>query len=213
MQSRRFSAQRTTSSRMSPKTTPRLRRGFKSEADQWARDFRNELGLRLDDPLSPWVLAEHLAIPLHRLRELRQQLPEEVAFLTNSGAKEFSAATLFFETRRRIIHNDGHHPRRQASDIAHELAHAILGHPPTPPLSDDGCRNFDPELEAEANWLGPALLISREAALAIVQRGLSLEAAGEEYGVSKPVVRMRVNLTGAKRIVARARATRRMRQP
>jgi hypothetical protein len=34
-----------------------LRRGFKSEANDIAREIRGELGLKLVDPLDPWRLA------------------------------------------------------------------------------------------------------------------------------------------------------------
>ena len=40
-----------------------LRRGFKTEANDIAREIRQELGLGLADPLDPWVLAAQLEIP------------------------------------------------------------------------------------------------------------------------------------------------------
>ena len=184
-----------------------LRRGFKTEADTLAKELRTELGLSPAAPLSPWKLADYLSIPLFPLSELRSFIPKDVSYLMNSGSSQFSAATIFFGTRRRIIFNDAHHTRRQASDIAHELAHGLLGHPPGPPLSDEGCRNFDPRLEAEANWLGPALLISKEAALEILRKGLSLEAAARTYGVSQQVVQMRLNVTGAKKNLGPSRSS------
>ncbi len=139
------------------------------------------------------------------LSDLEKIVPDDVAHLQNGGRSEFYAATVFRGVSRTIVFNDAHHPLRQTSDIAHELAHGILAHPPTPPISEFGCRNFDAQLEAEANWLGPALLVSREAALLIARQGLSLDKASKRYGVSKPVVRMRLNVTGARRIVERTR--------
>jgi hypothetical protein len=47
-----------------------LRRGFKTESNERAREFRVELGLAPHAPLSPWALASHLGIPLMRLSEL-----------------------------------------------------------------------------------------------------------------------------------------------
>ncbi len=181
----------------------RLKRGFKTEANEYAREFRRELGLPARAPLCPFALAEHLAIPVAPLSQFGHRAPESVAFLRNSGPDEFYAATVFAGTKRLIIYNDVHHPLRQRSDIAHELAHGILGHPPSPPLSDEGCRNFDPQLEDEANWLGPSLLISEEAALWIARKGLSLDEASALYEVSRPVVRMRLNVTGARKRVQR----------
>ena len=173
------------------------RRGFKKEADEYALEFRSELGLAQTSPICPWKLAAHLRIPVLTLSDLEHLLPEEVGHLRDGGSKDFSAATVFDGPRRQILLNDGHSPVRQASDLAHELAHGILGHPATPPLSESGCRNFNRELEDEANWLGPALLVSKQAAFAIAFRGTTVEAAARSFRVSRPVFQMRLNVTGA----------------
>jgi len=57
-------------------------------------------------------------------------------------------------------------------------------------------------MEDEANWLGPALLISDEAALLIVKRQYSLEQASDLYQASVEVVRFRLNVCGAFRRAA-----------
>lgn len=184
---------------------PTYRRGFKTEVNQLSKELRQELKLHAEAPLSPWKLADHLSIPLIRLSDHRQRIPDEVAFFEGEGRKDFSAATVFCGTKRAIIYNDSHHRSRQASDIAHELAHGLLQHPPAPPLSDEGCRNFDAALEAEANWLGPALLVSEEAAMSIARRGISVTEAAEEYEVSTKIIQMRLNVTAAGIRVARRR--------
>ena len=53
-----------------------------------------------------------------------------------------------------------------------------------PILDDLGCRHFDKDLEEQANWLGPALLISEEAALHIARQGWTVEQAAVEYEVT-----------------------------
>lgn len=186
----------------------RLRRGFKTEAEGYALDFRNELGLRDNAPLCPRRLAEHLEIPLVPLSSYRQEIPGAISILSGEEISAFSAVTVFIRSRRIIAFNDFHHPNRQASDISHELAHAILGHPPTPPLSEAGCRNFDLVLEEEANWLGQTLLIPRPAAIRVARLGLSLTDAANEYKVSEPLMRMRLHVTGAYLVVSRMQARR-----
>lgn len=64
--------------------------------------------------------------------------------------------------------------------------------------------------EEEANWLGPALLVSEEAALYIVEQQLTLDAAVSIYAVSRDVITMRIGVTGAQRRMQRrwARASR-----
>lgn len=178
------------------------RRGFKTEANEYSREFREELGLRAVDPLCPWALAEHLAIPVIGLSDLRGDEPEKVHHLMHIDSRCFSAATVFRGTKRMIVLNDSHSEGRQASDMSHELAHGILGHPPTQPFNELGCRNFQADIEAEANWLGPALLISEEAALSIAKLRMDKRAAASQYGCTIKVVQFRLNVTGALKRVA-----------
>jgi Zn-dependent peptidase ImmA (M78 family) len=180
-----------------------LRRGFKTEANEHARELRAELGLASHAPLSPWALAAHVGIPVVRLSELASVEPAAVRYLTRSAPEVFSAATLFSGYRRLIIYNDAHHPRRQAADLAHELSHGLLGHLPTPILNELGCRQFNRIHEEEANWLGPALLISEEAALYIAEQRLTIDAAASIYAVSRDLIAMRLAVTGAQRRMQR----------
>lgn len=186
-----------------------LRRGFKTEANEHSRELRAELGLVPHAPLSPWALAEHLGIPLMCLSELARAEPAAVRYLTRTASNVFSAATLFSGYRRLIVYNDAHHPRRQAADLAHEISHGLLGHPPAPILDEFGCRQFNRTHEEEANWLGPALLVSEEAAIHIVEQRMTITAAVGIYGVSRDLITMRIGVTGAQRRVER-RAGRRL---
>ncbi|HAZ46384.1 MAG TPA: zinc peptidase [Cyanobacteria bacterium UBA11369] len=182
----------------------KLRRGFKSEANAYSREFRAELGLKPHEPLNPWFLAEHLAIPVFSLSDFKEQIPDAVDYLTKQDLNSFSAATVFLNSYERlIVNNDAHHPCRQASNLAHELSHAILSHPATPPLDERGLRYFDREIEDEANWLGPALLVSEEAAIYIIETEMEIHDAVEHYGVSERLINMRIGVTGARQRVAR----------
>lgn len=181
-----------------------FRRGFKTEANWYAREMRRELEISLVDPLCPWRLAEHLGFPVIGLSGYALVEPKMVAyFRSQAGQKAFSAIILFDGPKRWIVHNDSHDSKRQAADIAHELAHGLLLHPPKPPIKADGSRDYDENLEEEANWLGPALLVSDEAALHIVETGMPISEASDHYGASVPLVRMRLNVSGAAVRVAR----------
>jgi Zn-dependent peptidase ImmA (M78 family) len=185
-----------------------LRRGFKSEANEYAREYREELELPHWNPLCPWALAKHLGIPVLRLSFLKSGARAEVEYLMRNGRDYFSAVTVFSGFRRAILHNDGNAKTRQAADIAHEIAHAVLGHPPESLFDETGKRKINARVEAEAKWLGPALLVSEEAALLIARSGRSVAEAAEEYGVSEALMQMRLNVTGARR-----RTTQRRRGP
>ena len=176
-----------------------LRRGFKTEANWYARSFRQDMGLSSHDPLCPRKLAHHLEIPLISLVNFMTDIPDAVSYLHGPGQNEFSAVTIFNGMEKIILFNDAHSPKRQAADISHELSHIILQHPPKPPIGPDGSRHYDLEIEEEANWLGPALLVSDEAAVWIARNRMSIAAASDFFGVSEDLVRMRVNVCGAYR--------------
>lgn len=181
------------------------RRGFKTQANEIAKEVRMDLGLRPVDPLDPWQLASWLEIPIITLSSLRREIPAAVQCLSTREQSAFSAATVFRGSRRVIVHNDSHAVARQVSNLAHELAHGLLLHPPTPALDDRGCRDWDQDIEDEASWLAGVVLVPEEAAITVVKRGLSLQTAAEEYGVSKSMMQYRINVTGAHTRVARAK--------
>lgn len=114
-----------------------IRRGFKAEANWYSREFRKELRLAPHEVLCPFELAELLALPLTPLSAFKDAEPHVVAFLTaRRGSSYFSAVTIFPNHRRAIIHNDSHDKVRQRSNLAHEIAHAILLHPPMKPFTE-----------------------------------------------------------------------------
>jgi Zn-dependent peptidase ImmA (M78 family) len=184
----------------------KLRRGFVAEANRWALDFRAELGLAAQDPLCSWKLAKHLCVPVFRLSQLRECKEREILLEKRDG-HDFSGAVCFDGRAAFIVINDAHDAKRQVSDIAHELAHVLLGHPPSNPFQDDGVREFSAEHEAEAERLGPALLISDAAAWharRLIVNGHHLTNLSDAWGISKEVIQMRINLSGAGRRIPQA---------
>lgn len=184
------------------------RRGFKSEANATAREIRAELRLKDLDKLDPWALAAHLLVPVEPLSDYARDAPLAVHHFTAVDSGAFSACTVFDGARRKIVHNDAHLPGRQASNVTHELGHALLLHPPTPALDDRGCRQWNQDIEDEAQWLAGALLLTEDAALSIARQGVSVSAAAEHFGISEQMVTYRLNVTGARTRVARARGLR-----
>ena len=186
----------------------KLRRGFKTEATQIAREARVELGIHKAAPLGIRQLAEHLDIPILPMTRLSNAASPAVEYFSREGRASFSGVTVFDGSRRLIVYNDIHHPGRQASDLSHEIAHALLLHPPTPAIDDKGCRFWDAEIEDEAEWLSGTLLVPEEATLTIVRRGLTIREAALEYGVTEKMMGYRIDVTAARKRVARADAVR-----
>ncbi|WSH19098.1 ImmA/IrrE family metallo-endopeptidase [Rhizobium ruizarguesonis] len=188
-----------------------LRRGFKAEASWYSKSVRAELGLRPHHPICPWTLAGHLDLPVIKVSEFATVEPEAVAYLQSaSGQEEFSAITADLGGGRVIIHNDAHDLKRQAADIAHEIAHGLLLHVLAPLTGAGGKRNYHRDIEDEASWLGPTLLVPDEAALVVARRlhqgETTIRQATDDYGVSEALLRMRLNVSGAYIRVARRRA-------
>jgi hypothetical protein len=182
-----------------------LRRGFKSEANEIAREVRAELGIAAAAPLDVIALAGHLAIPVLALAEFRHLASHAVDHFRTVDPGALSALTVFDGMTRVFVFNDVHSRGRQASDLAHEIAHALLMHRPARAIDDAGKRNWDAAQEEEAAWLAGALLVSEEAALRIASEGISLPSAAADYTVSEFMIRYRLNVTGAARRVARWR--------
>jgi Zn-dependent peptidase ImmA (M78 family) len=182
-----------------------MRRGFKPEAGDIAREVREELGLSALDPLDPWALAAHLDIPVWSLGSYASLAPSAVRYLSETEQGAFSAMMACHGLQRVIIYNDSHAKTRQRADIAHELAHALLLHRPHPAL-DGRPPHYDEAQEEEAKWLGGVLQVTDEYCLACCRKGLSVAEAAFGMGVSEQLMRWRLNMSGAKRRVARARA-------
>lgn len=185
-----------------------MRRGFKTEAKALSEEVRAELGIGLLDPLDPRALAEHLAISIWDVSDFVAESPS-VAYLLDGGRELFSAVTVFAGKRRTIVHNDAHPAGRQSSNLAHELAHGLLAHPPTPALDNKGCRDWNEDIEDEASWLGGALLVTEAAALAIARGRWTKDAAAVQFNVSAQMIQFRLNATGAAKRVQRERQLRR----
>jgi Zn-dependent peptidase ImmA (M78 family) len=113
--------------------------------------------------------------------------------------------TVFAGSTRVIVHNDAHAPVRQHSNLAHELAHGLLLHPPTPALDDRGARLWNQAIEDEVAWLAGALLVSEAATIAIAQGRWTRVAAARHFEVSERMIQFRLNATGAVRRVERMR--------
>ncbi len=175
-----------------------MKRGFKAQAERISTEMRGELNLDEDGRLEPLNLAEHLAIPVFGLNQVSRVTPKN-SFSQHFAVVEpdsFSAVTIFQGYKRIIVHNENHHPHRQASNLTHEVSHSILEHKPTPVAGADGQRYWDAQVEEEANWLGAALLVPRAGVLAMAKSDWKIEEIAAHYGVSESLCRWRINESG-----------------
>ena len=185
-----------------------LRRGFKAEAEALSASIRGELGIGPYDRLNPRRLAEHLYIPILKLSDLASTSSGANYFLQNDS-DVFSAVTVFDVSFRAVIHNDAHSLARQNSNLAHELAHCLLFHEPTPALDHiAGSRTWNSNHEAEASWLAGALLVTPQIALTAARGTLTEHDVRRRLSVSKEMLDWRLKVTGAYIRAKRERAIR-----
>lgn len=177
-----------------------FRRGFKAEANRIAVRVREQMGLAPIDPIDPVEICRLFDIELIQLSELSCDIS---AFLGKDRA-DFSAVTVPCGARTAIVHNDSHHPYRQRSNICHELGHCFLGHKHTPPLTESGERIRDGGIEAEANFLAGTLLLTNEGALHVLKKRLTPDTAQRIYGISRPMLDYRLQVSGAQTIYKRS---------
>jgi hypothetical protein len=186
-----------------------MRRGFKTQARRLALELRAELGLGAYEQFDPYALATEYGIPIFALSDLGRD-PEArsaAAHYTESGSATFSAALVPIGSNRFILDNDGHDPKRRRNSVSHEMSHLILEHAfGQVLLTADGYRPFSPENEDEANCLGGELLIPYTAAERAARLDWNDEQVADAYDVSIPLARMRMNLSGARKVVANKRA-------
>lgn len=188
-----------------------LRRGFGEEAKRLALELRAELGLNAYERLDPRDLARRYGISIYALTDMEAYgcAPETLAYFGNDDRATFSAALVPYGSARLIIENDCHSDGRRRASLAHELAHVLLEHPfGAAILGPDGCRAVDRNVEEEADRLGGELVIPFKAAMALAKRGSSDNEVARRYGVSPSYAAMRMNASGARKIIARSRASR-----
>ena len=177
-----------------------LRRGFKSEAERIAKRVRAELGMNAAESVSPEALADLLGIEVRAGDDLvpRKRFVE----LEEAQPGAFSACTLRPKSDRVVIvYNPLCAKSRRTSDLAHELAHTLLGHELSrvEKLGDITFLSCDPVQEEEAAWLSGCLLLPRALLLAEVRRGRNAKDIASKCEVSEGMARYRMNVTGVAR--------------
>jgi hypothetical protein len=187
----------------------KLRRGFKSEAENISAQCRRDLGLKEFHPLSSFVLAKHLELEVitpSDLPGLRNESLNEL--LSGSGTSHWSAVTIGVEKPVLIIYNSSHSPARIESNIMHEAAHVLLKHPMGEIDTSLGIplRKYDPIQEMEAEWLGGCLQLPTPALKKYYCFGThTIEQIAEIFNASIQMVRYRLGVSGAATIKSRFR--------
>jgi Zn-dependent peptidase ImmA (M78 family) len=179
---------------------------FKYSFKVWCENVslrkRKELRLQPADPLDPKLLARSLAAEVWTPEQVPNLDRECLITLVSEDPKSWSAVTLQLGSKHLIIVNSTHSAARRASSLMHELSHLLMSHRPARvDVSEDGLlmlNTYSKRQEDEAHWLAGCLLLPREALKVITKSaGDNLKAAARRYGVSLPMLRYRMNVTGS----------------
>ena len=189
--------------------TLRLGRGFKTDAERAAVKMRTALQLSPHDRLSARKLANLLKISVITPDKITGVPQETLKELLEHGKDRWSAALLLGEGARNhlLIHNPTHSVLRQESNIFHEISHHICKHEPDTITQICGLaiRGYSKEKEDQAEYLGYALHLSRDALFWANRRGMTIEQISEHYCASHQLVRHRINSTGVAKILGNSR--------
>src|SRR5581483_11888634 len=108
-----------------------FRRGFKTWAERTALRVRQKLKVSEDSPLDPFKLAELLGVPVLSPNDLADLEEDVRRRLLNDHRDCWSAITVTNGDASLIVVNGAHARTRLHSNLAHEIAHIILGHEPS----------------------------------------------------------------------------------
>lgn len=181
-------------------------RGFKTWCEKYSTNIRKDLGLDAGAALDLRALAKHLGIRVWSPENIPGLSTETIQVLLKNDGKsksDWSAVTIVVGSKVAVILNTSHSTGRQASDLAHELAHHILGHESKDAgLSSDGIlllSDYDKKQEEEADWLSGCLILPRDALVTIKRKGITDDEVVLEYSVSARMLKYRKAMTGVDR--------------
>jgi Zn-dependent peptidase ImmA (M78 family) len=178
-----------------------LKRGFKAEAERLSEKYREELKISKFEPLDAFAFAKHLTIPIFTVENVFGEDSNNEYLKTLNDPSKFSAMWMLNEDGHKIIiHNANHSPKRQQSNIMHELAHIIRGHE-IPDATAILCNvfklhYFNKEHEQEAKYLGSCFQIARPGLQWALKRNFSHEEISDYFNASIEMVNFRLNTSG-----------------
>lgn len=179
-------------------------RGTKAELRRLAAELRLEVGAGNDGVFDPFALAKLYGVTVMEMSTVASEESRE--YFGAAGYSKFSGAQIPVGPFGSVILvNDMHPMNRVRSTLGHELAHVVREHPHAARLVDEnGCRTDNRVHEEEADFLSGELLLPTDVARKLAIRGMSAAAVADMYGISEPMARWRLNISGGHQIRRRA---------
>lgn len=185
-------------------------RGFKTDAERIALQYREFLKLENHEPLPAKLLAKYIGVDLKTPSDIPGMSEESLQDLFGEGSDSWSGITL--PTKYNgvvVIFNPRESKARRESTLMHEMAHIILNHKPSViGCTDTVCiplRNYNPIQENEASWLGSCLQIPRDMLLWCCKKSMYHDEIAKYANASMKMAQFRFNVSGVAKQVSRWR--------
>lgn len=150
--------------------------------------------------LDPFAAARDVGITVHGREFFARFTPEERRQALEIGGPHWSAGTILAVGKATIILNPTHDPVRQKATLAEELAHIVMGHPPSRIDPTTGFRTYDGDVESEAYGVGGAMLMPYGQLFALCRGGVAAGDIGTRFGLSLAFTNYRINRAGLRRM-------------
>jgi hypothetical protein len=162
------------------------------------------LGVPTGVALDPWTAAENVGIDV-RGEEFFAGLPEKERHqVLEVGGQCWSAGTIIGSGEAIIFLNPTHDLHRQKATLAEELAHIVMGHPPSRIDPATGFRTYDGDVESEAYGVGGAMILPYGQLFRLVKQHVAAEVIAERYDVSERFANYRINRAGLRKMYAKS---------
>lgn len=186
-----------------------FKRGFKSQCERRAVEFRRQLGVAPTAALMADALAKHIGVTVWSTHQVAGLDLRDIEVLSNEADQSWSALTMRMGSEHLVVYKPVSSKGRRNNVIMHELSHIILGHELAQAcVLEDGSLvpgNFNQDQEDEADWLAGALLLPRPALLYIRHSGQLPSDACAQFCVSNEMLTWRMRMTGVDYQLARSR--------
>lgn len=162
------------------------------------------LGVDAGVALDPWAAAENIDVQVRGEEFFARLSEEERHQVLEVGGHCWSAGTIMGAGEAIIFLNPIHDPHRQRATLAEELAHIVMGHPPSRIDPATGFRTYDGDVESEAYGVGGAMLLPYAQLFRLVKQHVAANVIAERYDVSERFANYRINRAGLRKMYAKS---------
>lgn len=156
-------------------------------------------GVHAKASIEPWEVAKSVPVPIIEDRNDYLVLPDSVR-ATMLASREWSAGTIDGPLGPMIFLNPIHARTRLKVTLAEELAHLVMGHPPSRIDGASGVRTHDSSVEDEAFSVGGAMVMPYPKMFALAKTGTAIPEIAAEFEVSTAMARCRLNRCGLSKV-------------